>query len=70
MIVNSLIACVVGLITPIALVVPRSVNQRFPSGPTAIPYGQLPVFRPLLNSLTAWVAGLIIPIAGVVVLRR
>ena len=33
---SELTACVVGLITPIALV-PDSVNQRLPSGPDVIP---------------------------------
>jgi hypothetical protein len=60
------IACVVGLIIPIAFVVPLSVNQTFPSGPGAIPSGMLPAFKPLLNSLIACVAGLIIPTALVV----
>ena len=63
---NSLIACVVGLIIPTACVVPLSVNQTFPSGPAAIPIGMLPAFRPLLNSLIACVVGLIIPTALVV----
>jgi hypothetical protein len=60
------IACVLGLIIPIAFVVPLSVNQTFPSGPGAIPSGMLPAFKPLLNSLIACVAGLIIPTALVV----
>ena len=63
---NSLIACVVGLITPIALVVPLSVNQTLPSGPAAIPSGMLPAFKPALNSLITCVFGLIIPTALVV----
>ena len=64
---NSLIACVVGSIRPIACVVPPSMNHRAPSGPTTIEApGRLPGFRPLLNSLIACVVGLIIPIALVV----
>ena len=59
--------CVVGLIIPIALVVPASVNQRLPSGPQPAPAGGLlPAFRPPLNSLIACVVGLITPIALVV----
>ena len=63
---NSLITWVVGSITPIALVVPLSVNQTLPSGPAAIPSGMLPAFRPTLNSLITCVAGSIIPTALVV----
>ena len=54
----------VGLIIPIAFVVPLSVNQTFPSGPAAIPSGMLLAGR--LNSLIACVVGLIIPTALVV----
>ena len=42
----SVIAWLVGLITPIAGVVPSSENQTFPSGPAATPNGWLPAFRP------------------------
>ena len=64
---NSVIACVAGSIRPIACVVPPSMNQRAPSGPTMIEApGALPGLRPALNSLIACVVGLIIPIAGVV----
>src|SRR5215213_3079919 len=54
-----------GVIRPIALVVPWSVNQMLPSGPAVIDLGSLPAFRPVLNS---WIApaGVIRPIAGVV----
>ena len=59
-----MIACVAGLIIPIAgFVALLSVNQRLPSGPAAIRPGTFPVFRPLLNSVIASVVGLIIPIA-------
>ena len=61
---NSLIACVAGLIIPIALGLPLSVNQTFASGPAAIPSGMLVEGR--LNSLIACVVGLIIPTALVV----
>ena len=37
---NSVIAWVVGLISPI-LLAPNSVNQRLPSGPAVIPHGSL-----------------------------
>ena len=63
---NSLIACVVGLITPIAFVVPLSVNQTLPSGPAVIPSGMQPPFKAALNSLIACVNGLMTPIARVV----
>ena len=64
---NSLITCVVGLIIPIACVVPSSVNQRLPSGPATSPCCRLlPGFKPALNSLIACVVGLITPIAFVV----
>ena len=45
------------------LVVPYSVNQRFPSGPAVIPSGpELAVG--IANSVIASVVGLIIPIAS------
>src|SRR5713101_7667169 len=60
----SVIACVVGLIVPIAGVLPLSVNQRLPSGPAAILPGTLPAW--ILNSVITCVVGLIVPIAPVV----
>ena len=39
---NSLITCVNGLIAPIALVVPGSLNHMFPSGPMVIERGARP----------------------------
>ena len=53
---NSLIACVLTLIRPIALGVPPSANQMFPSGPKVGIPGTLPAFRPTLNSWIAWLA--------------
>jgi hypothetical protein len=50
---NSAIACVAGSIIPIADVAPASVNQRFPSGPTARENGWLPAFSPVLYSVIA-----------------
>ena len=47
-------------ITPILLAA-ASVNQRLPSGPTAIPTGWLEAVG-VANSLIAWVVGLISPI--------
>ena len=46
-----MICPVEGLIRPIALVLPLSVNHKFPSGPGAIPAGSLPGFRPDENSV-------------------
>ena len=54
-----------GVIRPMALVVPASVNHRFPSGPAAMPSGMLPGFRPLENSVIA-PAGVMRPMALVV----
>ena len=39
-----------GLIIPIALVVPGSLNHMFPSAPIAIERTALPRFRPLVNT--------------------
>src|SRR5580765_4274853 len=50
---NSLIACVTTSIRPIALVVPPSANQMFPSEPKVGIPGLLPGLRPLLYSLMA-----------------
>ena len=46
---NSLIACVVGLIIPTALVVPGSLNHMLPSAPIAIDRTALPGFRPVVK---------------------
>ena len=62
---NSVIAPV-GVIRPIALIEPGSVNQTLPSGPAATPLGALPPLRPLLNSEIACVVVLIVPIADAV----
>ncbi len=47
---NSVI-CPLGVIRPIAGVVPKSTNHRLPSGPATIPLGALPLFRPTENSV-------------------
>jgi hypothetical protein len=61
--VNSVIIPLV-VIRPTAGVVPRSTNQRFPSGPAVMSSGSLPGFRPTLYSvITPFVV--IFPIAGV-----
>src|SRR5690348_11080797 len=52
-----------GVIRPIALVVPVSVNHRLPSGPAVSPRGKAPGFKPPENSVI-WPLGVIRPIAG------
>ena len=59
--VNSLMAWVVGLISPIWSARP-SVNQRLPSGPAVICLGAGMAVG-MANELMAWVVGLIIPIS-------
>ena len=58
-----------GVISPIAGVVPSSANQRFPSDPTVSDSGSLPAFSPVLNSVIVPL-GVISPIAGVLPLSR
>ena len=58
--VNSAMACVVGLIIPIWLVPPR-VNHRLPSGPVVIAFGSAPGVG-IGNWSMACVVGLISPI--------
>src|SRR5205807_7876713 len=57
----------VGVMRPIALVVPRSVNQTLPSGPGAMKKGVLLAFSPfVLSNSVITPDGVIRPIARVV----